>query len=487
MISGRQTLSTIDRTLTDEHNRIAAIDVQIEQLNTRLVELQRAQSQDYKDLARVRIDLISEGELVSALDQAEQQVVAILGQRGDAAAELAQRIQASDAERKSLEAEREQQADRMDLAAETLDRAEAATQQRLDADPDYQAQRERTEEAERVAMHAADKASRSEKEKEAKGASYRGDPLFMYLWERHYGLRAYKASGLIRWLDGKVAHLIGFADARANYSRLEEIPKRLREHANALKAASQQAFEELKATDTAAQKQDGIPSLEAALAAEQERLDGIDQRIEDRVKAHQSLLDQKAAFASGGDDYSRKAVEFLASQFRREDLMDLRRDALTTPFPDDDLIVSRMLDQEGEQQKLSNAVRDLKKGIEQHHQRLTELEGLRMDFKRSRYDRSGSIFSDGALVSLMLSNFLNGMLDRHALWRLLQEQQRYRPRHTNPTFGSGGFGRGTVWGGSVGNPGGQADIVGSLGRGGFSGGGRSGGGGGGGFHTGGGF
>ncbi|MEN8762050.1 MAG: hypothetical protein ABF290_06405, partial [Thiogranum sp.] len=68
-------------------------------------------------------------------------------------------------------------------------------------------------------------------------------------------------------------------------------------------------------------------------------------------------------------------------------------------------------------------------------------------------------------------NFLNGMLDRDSLWRVLEQQQRYRPRRTNPTFGSGGFGRGTVWGGRRGG------LGGGFGRGG----------GGGGFRTGGGF
>jgi hypothetical protein len=85
---------------------------------------------------------------------------------------------------------------------------------------------------------------------------------------------------------------------------------------------------------------------------------------------------------------------------------------------------------------------------------------------------------------------LNGMLDRQTLWKVLQEQQRYRPQRSDPTFGSGGYGRGTVWGGGAGDLG---DILGHLGRGGFGSGGggfRTGGGlggGGGGFRTGGGF
>jgi hypothetical protein len=84
---------------------------------------------------------------------------------------------------------------------------------------------------------------------------------------------------------------------------------------------------------------------------------------------------------------------------------------------------------------------------------------------------------------MMLGQFLNGMLDRRNLWRILQEQQRYRPQHSDPTFGSGGFGRGTVWGGGIGDLGGLGDIFGGR----RGGGGGFGGGGGGGFHTGGGF
>ncbi len=74
----------------------------------------------------------------------------------------------------------------------------------------------------------------------------------MYLWDRQYGLPGYKACGLTRWLDGKVARLIGFADARANYARLNEIPERLREHAAALKAQAESEFAALKHLDEAA-------------------------------------------------------------------------------------------------------------------------------------------------------------------------------------------------------------------------------------------
>ncbi len=496
MISGRETLSSIEVALTEERGKMDTTGQRIEALSAALVEAQKADAEDYRELAKVRVDLLAGGRLVRHIDQAEQQVLALLESRKVAARALTERIQAAEAARAALEAERTAQANEVDRAAESVDEAEARTQARLDAEPAYQTQRERAQEAERTAMHAEEKAANSEQEKEQKGESYRADPLFMYLWERDYGLPGYKAGSLTRWLDGKVARLIGFSDARANFARLTEIPERLREHADGLKTAAEAEFQALRGLDTRAREADGVPALVAQLEHQQSRLDAVDQRIEAAEAEHQSLLTQKAAFASGDDEHTRKAVEYLAAEFRRDDLMELRREALATPFPDDDLIVSRMLERDDERRKTQATIQSLKDTLAQQGKRLAELEALRNEFKRHRYDRTGSSFSDGTLVAMMLTNFLNGLLDRQTLWKVLQEQQRYRPQRSDPTFGSGGFGRGTPWGGSVGDLPDLGEIFGQIGRGGFGGGrggglggGLGGGGsrGGGGFRTGGGF
>jgi hypothetical protein len=481
MISGRQTLASIEQALADERGKLEAVAQRIEAASAALVELQRTDAQDYRELAKQRVDLLAGGELVAHIDQAEQQVLALLQNREVAARELTDRIQAAEARRVSLEAERAAQASEVDRVAEAVDEAEAHTQTRLDADPTYQAQRQRAQEAERTAMHAEEKAASSEQEKEQKGESYRSDPLFMYLWERSYGLPGYRANPLARWLDGKVARQIGFADARANYQRLNEIPVRLREHADGLKTAAEREFQALRDLDTQAREADGIPALEAQLEHQQTKLDAVDRRLDAAEAERRELLAQQATFAAGDDEHTRKAVAYLAAELQRDDLMALRRQALATPFPDDDLIVSRLLQRDDERRTTQATVQGMKDAVQQHRGRLAELEAVRTEFKRRRYDRAGSSFNDGAAVALMLGNFLNGVLDRRTLWKVLQEQQRYRPQRSDPTFGSGGFGRGTPWGGGVGGLGGSVGR--SVGRGG----GGFGAGAGGGFRTGGGF
>jgi hypothetical protein len=484
MITGRQALASLDQALNEARTRIDAVEVQIDAVNQKLVAQHTARAEDYKELARIRVDLLADGELVHLLDRAEQQVVGLLGQRDAALQDLLRQIEVSEEAHQALEAERAVQARQVDAAAEAVDAADALTQARLDADPGYRAQRDKAHDVERKAMHAEEKAVRSEEEREQKGASYRGDALFMYLWERRYGLPEYRAGGLIRWLDGKVARLIGFADARANYSRLNEIPVRLREYADGLKTAAETEFQALKELDTSAREADGVAALEQRLAEEHDRLDAIDQRIVQADSDQQALLERKAAFASGDDPHTRQAVQFLASEFQRNDLMELRRAVMTTPFPDDDIIVSRLLEREDERRRLEASLQGLRETISQHQKRLSELETLRVDFKRRRYDRAGSAFGDDAMIGMMLGQFLHGLLDRQTLWKVLQEQQHYRPRRSDPTFGSGGFGRGSVWGGGVGDLRDLSDIVGGLRRGGGGLGGRRRGGG---FRTGGGF
>lgn len=491
MISGQQTLASIDDALNRERGKMSQIEQEIAGLNGKRVEYQQAQVQDYRELARVRVDVLADDALIQHLDDADRQVMALLARRHEAAQELDRRVESATEAISALENERAAQAAQVDTDVKAVDEAEARSQARLDADPGYRAQRERAHESERTARHAEEKAARSEEEKEQKGESYRSDRIFMYLWNRKFGLPEYRAGLLVRWLDGRVARLIGYADARANYDRLNEIPKRLREHADGLKSAAEAEFQALRELDAAAFAADGIPPLEGQLARQQTRLDEIDQRLSEVESHHQQLLEQKTAFTAGEDEHTRNAVEYLANELQREDLAQLRRDALATPFPDDDIIVSRMLSRDGDLKTLDASLQSLKETIQQHSQRLGEIEALRADFKRSRFDRTGSVFGDGALVALMIANFVNGMLDRRSLWRVLQEQQQHQPQYSDPWFGSGGFGRGTVWGGGLG------DILGKMGRGGQGrgrggigggwGGGGGLGGGGGGFRTGGGF
>ena len=154
MISGRDTLGFIEDSLQQERSRIDSAETAIADLTRQLLALQEAQLEDYRDLARLRVDMIATGEVLSSIDAMERQVARALQARESAKAELHAEIAAVRNEGARLETERDAQRQVLEKAAEVLDTAEAATQARLDADAEYRAQEQRTREAERVARHA---------------------------------------------------------------------------------------------------------------------------------------------------------------------------------------------------------------------------------------------------------------------------------------------------------------------------------------------
>lgn len=477
-------LASIDQSLAEQRRALNETETRLEAAQRSLLELQQADVEDYRALAATRVDQLSRGELERHMDAAEQQVLNLLQARQQALHQLEERITAAARQREQLAAEGEIQAERVEQAADAVDAAEARTQARLDEDPDYRQARERATEAERTAMHAAEKADESAQEEEAKGTSYRADPLFMYLWKRRYATTEQKGNPLTRWLDAKVARLIGYADARANFARLREIPLRLREHAEALQTAADAALEALEQLEDGARQADGITALDAELDSEQNALSALDEKIETAMAEERQLAEERGRFASGEDDHSKQAIAHLAAELAHDDLMALRREALATPFPEDDRIVARLLEREDQRRLLEASLRGLQQGLAPQRQRLGELEAVRHDVVRKGYDRPGSSFQDGDLTRTMLASFVNGLLDRQGLWQVLREQQRYRAPRSDSGSGSGlgGFGRSSHWGGGF-NPAGRARGSGSSRRPARQ---RSGGGGSG-FRTGGGF
>lgn len=497
MISGRQTLGSIEAALREQHAKIKQAENKLAALGDQRLEIEKTAVENFRALARQRVDYIASGSVLSAFDESEQRVMALLKQRKQKAVELDQHIARVEQQQETLQQQRSKQADSLEQAAAALDAAEAVTQERLDNDPAYKAQRKKARDADRIALHADDKASRSEQEQEEKGQSYRDDKLFTYLWDRKYGTSEYQANPLARWLDGRVAKRIGYTDAHTNYARLKEIPLRLREHAERSQQRAESEYQLLKEIDEQARIEDGVVALEDALRAEQQLLDDIDKHIEDSDTEYKELLERKQRFAVGRDKSFKAVVDYLSSEMSRDDLQQLRQEALATPYPEDDMIVSQMIDTETEKQSLEKISSDIEQSLQLNHQRLKELEEMRSEFKRRRYDNPRTAYSDGAMIGMVLNNVLNGSMKSDSLWDALNRQQRHRSGRSNPHFGSGGFGRGTVWGGGQSRGGGGLGGRGLGGGGIFGGGGGLGGGGifgggggglgGGGFRTGGGF
>jgi len=484
-MSGRETLGVIQRAIEEERTRSRAVETQLEAASRALVETDQERARALSTLAAIRVGWLAEGGLADRLNEADRRALTLLQRRQGLRTAVEGELAEAEAEQARRAGARRDAVAALERAAERLDEAEAVTQARLAADAGYRELRDAAEAAERVAIHADEKATLAEEELAAKGAAYDADPLFAYLWRRGYGTTAYRAWPLTRWLDGHVARLIAYPRARQNYHRLQELPLRLREHAERVGAAADAALAALAERDAAEREADGLRPLEAAVEDARARLEEADAEIERGEAALHQVEERLATFARGEDPLYREAVGHLTEEFGRVSLKALAREAIATPLPEDDRAVARLLELERLRETQVAAQVELREAAARHKARTTDLERVRIDFTRRRYDQPGNVFAEGATIATLLAQLLDGAMTRDALWRVLERQRRVAPRLSDPVFGSGGFGRGSPWGGGAGT---GPKIGPSVSFGGTrrAGGGRTGGGfGGGGFKTGG--
>lgn len=452
MISGRQALQDIQQALTQEQKRLKDIDSRLSSNAGEVLALDAKRATELQRLARLRLQFLSTGQAGTTVQDNTRAVLVLIDTRNQAYQQVQERLAALEADAGKLQARAAELADERQRLADDIGTAEKAAQAQLEAEPTYQAQLATAREAERVAGQADAKASQSEEELESKGAAYRGDRLFTYLWERGYGTSAYRPGGgifgpLLRWLDGKVARLIGYADARPNFHRLQELPERLREHAERVEQRAAAEFEKLRQLDLQGRVDAGIPALEGQLEETEAALNRVHESQAALTGRNQEALAELESFAQGADTNYLKAVELLRTELEGAPLQVLRNEALATPSPEDDVIVARLRDLSRERDTKAQAAAELNDSAAQHRKRLSDLEKLRTDYTRAGMDQPNTAFRDKQVVTGGINQYLTGLLTAEALWRLLNSQRVRTPTSSDPDFGSGGFGRGTVWGG----------------------------------------
>ncbi len=471
MISGRETFQEINDHILRAQSGLDAADRELSQLNTQLSKLRLEAAEQYRRLARFRLDEQQAGRVATRLEKANQAVPALLQQRRQALEELEKQLAGLQQRQQELEARRETLRDKRDRAADALQGQIAKSRVALEQTEAYQEARQAVDQAEQVARRADEKASRSEADLAEKGQPYKDDVLFMYLWKRRYLTPDYRHGGIIRMLDGWVAGLIGYRQANADFHMLNELPLRMREHATAAAEAARRQQQALVEMEKQAAERDGVPALQAALDAAEEKLQQTNDDIEAAEKQYRELLRQKNALAAGEDPYTQKAVGLLAAELETEDTIALLQQAKATPRPEDDTIVMKLHQLHKEQRQVVDRINELKEQQKQQRRALEELAKLRGQFRRSNYDARRSSFPTELGLGILLGQVLGGGRSSGSAWDRIDHSQQW----DFPDMGGGGGGGGSLFGGGGG------------GFGGFGGFGSGGGFGGGGFRTGGGF
>ena len=424
-LSGPDALRSLDEALRDirrEEDDIAKRLARSAEMVTRLHE---QEGELLRQLAALRLDPAIQAELAGQIGAAELKARDMLkAHESDLAASAARLGTLDDGITRATEARQQRQ----DEAARRNDELRAlgeTVRPQLAADPAFASKLTAARELAAIAAGSLRKTEQAEQDRDEKGKPYRDDPLFMYLWERGYGTRTYRANTLVAFLDSHVARLVGYPEARPNFAMLNDIPLRLREHAerqqqNADAAAAELAALESTAIDAAGGQaaRERLEQLSGEIAKLDEEIVALEDQRDEALKAQREL-------AQGSDPAFAAAIKGLAEALGREDLKTLLAEARATRTGQDDTIVAQIDDVRQRVKDEDQETGDLKSRLRILAARRRELEDIQYEFKKQGFDNPRSSFGKDDLVGDLLNDFLRGGISAASYWDQWRRSQRW--------------------------------------------------------------
>src|SRR5688500_11771764 len=213
-LSGPDALRSLDEALRDIRREEDEIAKRLARSAEMITKMREQEGELLSQLAQVRLDPATQKELAGQIGAAELKARDMLKAHESELSESAHKLEALDADIASATAERGRLQDEATRRNDELRALADKVRPQLQSDPAFAQKLAHAQELAAIAAESVRKTTQAETDREEKGKPYRDDPLFMYLWEGGYGTKSYRANNLVAWLDGHVARLVGFPEAR---------------------------------------------------------------------------------------------------------------------------------------------------------------------------------------------------------------------------------------------------------------------------------
>jgi chromosome segregation ATPase len=454
MISGRQALAQIEQTIEKARQQEAQCEQAYARATEEVGRLRIQRMEAFRELARLKLDTITKDRIVDRLDAAERQALSLLDSRQEALRQLTERRRQAEERVRQAEAHRQAAVDTLEKGLDDVQSIRKGVEAKVSIDAGWIAARARVAEVTGQAQQAEKKAVQAEADRDEKRRPYEADPLFMYLWNRKFGTAAYRAGPFTRSMDRLVARVVGYDKARANYTLLNEIPERLREHARRIINDLREERSRLTALERKALVDGGIEAAEAGAAKAQAAVAETERALAEAREALAALDRTYDASVFEGDAPYREAVALLAAADEREDLNRLYKEALATPTPRDEEIVRRIQATDAMIDRTLREAVDAHRKLKETAQRRTMIEREWEELRHQGYDTPYGTVGNEAALGNVLSGVLTGAIGGAILGQVLRGGFHRGPSPWDSGFGGGlpipppdGFGTGGSFGG----------------------------------------
>lgn len=438
MIDGRHSFEILEKNLGSVRNKLSSVHQRMTQLGQKLETLRQELSDQYREMAGVRLDELEARRIIGDLDSTDRTVLKLLAQKRAAVDALERQIDTVTARLEPFNQQRDDLGKERDRLLAQIDEQMDTIEEELIQTDTFQKGEKALEITLSQAEKAQTKAEQALADRNEKGKPYESDPLFMYLWRRRFETPDYSGSFLTKSLDRWVARMVYYDENRANYHMLTQLPEHLTAHAEGVQEKAERIEEELETMRLAAFKDGGVGAIQGELDQIDVKIEALEKEIETEEKEYQRLMDEHAKYAADKDPYSQEAIDLQAAQLKRKDMLDLYHEARMTATPKDDVVVSRIGALNEEKQQLEKELAGLKSEEGRRRNDYSKLEDLRGWYRNRNYDSQRVQFPSGFDLTVLLGELLRGTLSSGGIRDRIGHSQYRRKRRKGPF--SGGLG-----------------------------------------------
>ncbi|MEO8757571.1 MAG: hypothetical protein ABI398_07445 [Devosia sp.] len=439
-LPGPEVLRALDEAIRDirrEEDEIAKRSSRGAEL---LIKLHAQQASVYRQLGR-RLEPALRDAQAKSITEVTNTIGSAIARYDAAFADAEARLQQIEAEIARANADRtalQTEAARRDGELNSLT---AKARPTLGNNAEYAARLATARELAAMAAAAADKARLADAEHQRNSQPYRDDPLFTYLRDRAYGTARYAPRGMTGWFDAQLAAFTDYGRAQVNFALINELPARLRQHAEALQEQARAADAGVAALENVAVDTAGGRSAREAIETMVGQIDALDKKnvvLQDR---RDEAIQSRSDLAQGHDAGLTAALAGLQALLSRDDLRTLLRQARTTPG-EQDLSIAQQFDDLAQRVKDSaDEAREYRSRLEILMVRRRDLEDIQYEIKLRGLDNPQSRFAEDGLADSELNDLLRGETPADLYWRRLRGSQSWAaPGYGGP---GGGWGRRT--------------------------------------------
>lgn len=449
MQTGRDIHRGIVRRIRRVRRELDERERSIDGLQSALGETGERRCAAIRSLAEFHLPAMREDAVAATLAGMESSVRAIFDEKKDRLREVEKRIPEQREEVAAAEAALASATEALNETGEERARLARVVFEELQAMPRWQRLFERARVLEARVTASEQRHEAAERERAEKLPAYEDDAFFSYLTRRGYATARATGNVLTRRLDGWVADVAQYEDARARYDFLNALPG----HAAAVleedRAALATALPPLARLEEEVMDRNGLTPVLARgeqLYAERE---AARKTVREAEAALRELTDELAALHDERGSYYESAIDGLEAFLEGRTLEELVAMARATRDPRDDALVAQLLEIDGRVTRLRGELATRRRERTRLAERLAGLEEIRDRFEADDWDGGRSRFDDGLDINALLLGFIAGHHSSRHVHRMLGHSQHFLPVHGSSVsgFGGGGFSTGGGFGG----------------------------------------